>query len=30
VQKEQQKFQKMQQLLLQEKFNANVMKAQVH
>jgi hypothetical protein len=30
VQKEQQNFQKMQQLLLQEKFNANVMKAQVH
>jgi hypothetical protein len=30
VQKEQHNFQKMQQLLLQEKFNANVMKAQVH
>jgi hypothetical protein len=30
VQKEQQNFQKMQQLLLQAKFNANVMKAQVH
>jgi hypothetical protein len=30
VQKEQQNFQKMQQLLLQQKFNANVMKAQVH